>query len=57
MIGAKELALMKKSAYLVNVARAPIVDREALYTALSNRKIAGAVMYFGKNHLTLMINY
>src|SRR5919199_393870 len=42
MIGAKELALMKKSAYLVNVARAPIVDREALYTVLSNSKIAGA---------------
>jgi D-3-phosphoglycerate dehydrogenase len=35
MIGAKELALMKKSAFLVNVARAPIVDREALYTVLS----------------------
>ena len=32
LIGAKELALMKKSAFLVNVARAPIVDREALYT-------------------------
>ena len=42
MIGAKELALMKKSAYLVNVARAAIVDREALYTVLSNSKIAGA---------------
>jgi D-3-phosphoglycerate dehydrogenase / 2-oxoglutarate reductase len=42
MIGAKELALMKKSAYLVNVARAAIVDREALYPVLSNSKIAGA---------------
>jgi D-3-phosphoglycerate dehydrogenase len=42
MIGAKELALMKKSAFLVNVARAPIVDREALYTVLSNSKISGA---------------
>src|SRR5918996_416092 len=42
MIGAKELALMKKSAYLVNVARAAIVNREELYTALSNSKIAGA---------------
>src|SRR5215212_167110 len=42
MIGAKELALMKKSACLVNVARAAIVDREALYTVLSNSKIAGA---------------
>ena len=42
MIGAKEFALMKKSAFLVNVARASIVDREALYTVLSNSKIAGA---------------
>ena len=42
MIGAKELALMKKSAFLVNVVRAPIVDREALYTVLSNNYISGA---------------
>jgi D-3-phosphoglycerate dehydrogenase / 2-oxoglutarate reductase len=42
MIGAKELALMKKSAYLVNVARAPIVNKESLYIVLSNSKIAGA---------------
>ena len=42
MIGAKELVLMKNSAYLVNVARAAIVNREELYTVLSNSKIAGA---------------
>jgi D-3-phosphoglycerate dehydrogenase / 2-oxoglutarate reductase len=42
MIGAKELGLMKKSAFLVNVARASIVDREALFTVLSNNKISGA---------------
>ena len=42
MIGAKELALMKKSAFLVNVARAPIVEREALFRVLSDRKIAGS---------------
>src|SRR5919197_3548207 len=42
MIGAKEFALMKKSAFLVNVARASIVDREALFAALSNNKISGA---------------
>jgi phosphoglycerate dehydrogenase-like enzyme len=34
MIGAKELGLMKKSAFLVNAARAFIVDREALFTVL-----------------------
>jgi D-3-phosphoglycerate dehydrogenase / 2-oxoglutarate reductase len=42
MIGAKELGLMKISAFLVNVARAPIVDKEALFRALSNNKISGA---------------
>jgi phosphoglycerate dehydrogenase-like enzyme len=33
MIGAKELGLMKKSAFLINVGRAPIVDREALFNS------------------------
>lgn len=42
MIGKKELDLMKKSAYLVNVARAPIVSREALLGSLVNKNIAGA---------------
>lgn len=42
MIGKKELDLMKKSAFLVNVARAAIVDREALYDALVSGKIGGA---------------
>ncbi len=42
MIGPKEFALMKKSSFLVNVARAAIVDREALFTALCSNKISGA---------------
>ncbi len=42
MIGKKEFGLMKSSAYLINVARAAIVDGDALYASLSNRKIAGA---------------
>ena len=42
MIGKKELSLMKKSSFLINVARAPIVDREALFTELSSKKISGA---------------
>ena len=42
MMGPKEFALMKKSSFLVNVARAAIVDREALFTALYSNKIAGA---------------
>jgi D-3-phosphoglycerate dehydrogenase len=42
MIGEKELKLMKKSAYLLNVARGPIVNEKALYKALKNEWIAGA---------------
>jgi D-3-phosphoglycerate dehydrogenase / 2-oxoglutarate reductase len=42
LIGAKEINLMKRSAFLLNVARAQIVDREALFTSLVNKKIGGA---------------
>jgi D-3-phosphoglycerate dehydrogenase len=42
LIGSEELATMKQSAFLVNVARAPVVDREALFIALKHRTIAGA---------------
>jgi D-3-phosphoglycerate dehydrogenase / 2-oxoglutarate reductase len=42
LIGAKEINLMKKSAFLTNVARAQIVDREPLFTSLVNKKIGGA---------------
>ncbi|HEX2409322.1 MAG TPA: NAD(P)-dependent oxidoreductase [Nitrososphaeraceae archaeon] len=42
LIGAKEINSMKSSAFLINVARAQIVDREGLFTSLVNKKIAGA---------------
>jgi D-3-phosphoglycerate dehydrogenase len=42
LIGEKELNSMKNSSFLINVARAPIVDREALFRVLTNKKIAGA---------------
>jgi glyoxylate reductase len=42
LIGARELGLMKKSAYLVNIARGPVVDEAALARALLDGKIAGA---------------
>ena len=42
MIGAEQFKLMKKSALLINTARGPIVDEEALCDALENGTIAGA---------------
>jgi D-3-phosphoglycerate dehydrogenase len=42
LIGAKDLALMKPTAYLINTARAAIVDPAALLTILTKRRIAGA---------------
>jgi phosphoglycerate dehydrogenase-like enzyme len=42
LIGVKEFALMKPTAYLVNTARGPIVDEAALIAALKANRIAGA---------------
>jgi phosphoglycerate dehydrogenase-like enzyme len=42
LIGAKEIGLMKPAAYLINTARAPIVDEAALLAALRDKRIAGA---------------
>jgi len=42
LIGAAELALMKPTAFLINIARGPIVDEAALVEALRARRIAGA---------------
>jgi len=42
LIGRDELAMMKPTAHLINTARGPIVDEEALVEALKARTIAGA---------------
>ena len=44
MIGVEELALMKKTAVLVNTARGPVVDTKALADALNSGRIAGAAI-------------
>jgi len=44
MIGAREIARMKPTAYFVNTARAAITDERALYEALRDRRIAGAAL-------------
>jgi phosphoglycerate dehydrogenase-like enzyme len=42
LIGTKQLAVMKKTAYLINVARGELVDTPALAEALAQKRIAGA---------------
>lgn len=42
LVGAREIALMKRTAFLVNTARGPIVDEAALTRALAEKRIAGA---------------
>jgi phosphoglycerate dehydrogenase-like enzyme len=56
LIGARQFALMKPTAYLINVARGPIVDERALYEALSARRIAGAGLDVFEEEPTLASN-
>jgi glyoxylate reductase len=42
LIGARELGLMKKTAFLINCSRGPVLDEAALARALADKTIAGA---------------
>jgi len=44
LVAARELALMKPSAYLINTSRGPIVEERALLDALVHRKLVGAAL-------------
>ena len=44
LVTAHELGLMKKSAYLINTSRGPIVDEAALIDVLTRKAIAGAAL-------------
>jgi len=44
LVGKAEFALMKTTSYIVNTSRAPIIDTEALISALTNGQIAGAAI-------------
>lgn len=44
MIGKKELSLMKKDGYMINTSRGPVIDEEALLSALQSGRLRGAAL-------------
>ena len=52
MISVNEFKLMKQTAYLINVARGPIINEKSLYKALDMKKISGAAIdvWYGKEY-------
>lgn len=44
LVTEKQLAMMKKTAYLINTSRGPVIDEKALIQALKEEKIAGAAL-------------
>ena len=57
MIGKEQLAMMKKTAYLVNMARGPVVDSDALARALNEGRIAGAAIDVFEAEPPLQVNH
>ncbi len=44
LIDARRLALMKPDAFLINIARGPVIDEDALYAALRDGRLGGAAI-------------
>ena len=44
LVDARRLGLMKPSAFLINIARGQVIDEDALYAALRDRRIGGAAI-------------
>ena len=44
VIGASELALLKESSFVINIARGDVLDEQALFSLLQGKKIAGAAL-------------
>jgi phosphoglycerate dehydrogenase-like enzyme len=44
LVGAAQLEKMKPTAWLINASRGPIVEEQALITALQNKRLAGAAI-------------
>jgi phosphoglycerate dehydrogenase-like enzyme len=44
LIGTRRLALMKDTAFIVNIARGTVINEDAIYEALRDRRIAGAAL-------------
>ena len=44
LIGARELALMKPTAYVVNTSRGPVIEKRAIFDALRKGKLWGAAL-------------
>lgn len=53
MVDARRLGLMKKTAYLINTSRGPIVDEAALVEALKNKTLCGAALDVYENEPAL----
>ncbi|WP_180367257.1 NAD(P)-dependent oxidoreductase, partial [Oenococcus oeni] len=44
LLGAKEFATMKKTSFLINAARGPLIDENALLQSLKEKQLAGAAL-------------